>query len=788
MRSRRWLERPRRRATERRPAPGHGATAPTVSYRLRTVAIGVDATFLAIAALLAYALLSKAGQVDGAVFWPSAAVALASAIAIRWCIPWSRWVLGRKGELAFYAWSIGDIVLVCVAIVATGGSRSEMFLLFPMPITFFAISYPRRGQIALLAFSEVAYVTTLALSGWDVGAAVLVFRLTILAVIAYMASFVAGELSRAMLDHAAARAESERRAELLTIAAEEQRAVEDRLVAIMQNSDDIIMVLDRDGTIRHSNPAVARILGSNEGLEVGDNIFSRVHPEDMPEVLAAFKRVLEHRGFAQTIELRVRHADGGWRIIEAIGRNLLDQPAVEGIVVNARDVTERTRMREELARQAVHDHLTGLPNRVLLLDRLGLALERVARQSSSLAVLFVDLDHFKLVNDTLGHSAGDELLVAITGRLRAAMRPADTIARFGGDEFVVLCEDVGSVDGALAVASRLESALAAPFTLAGRELFVTMSVGIALGHDPGIDAEALLSEADSAMYRAKERGRHRIEVFDERLRSDAIRRLETESALRRGLERGEFELWYQPQVDLVQGRVVGAEALVRWRHPVAGLVLPDRFVPTAEETGLIVPIGTWVLREACSEATRWPSADDEPLLVSVNLSARQVNDPDLLAVVEAALLDSGLEPARLVLEITESAVMQDAARSIEILHGLKALGVGLATDDFGTGYSSLSYLQQFPIDYLKIDRSFVKDLGIGANTRAIVASVITMARSLGMRTVAEGIEEQAHIDALRSLGCDFAQGYWYARPLPVDALRELLREATIPEHPRRVTA
>jgi diguanylate cyclase (GGDEF)-like protein len=420
-----------------------------------------------------------------------------------------------------------------------------------------------------------------------------------------------------------------------------------------------------------------------------------------------------------------------------------------------------------LAHQADHDTLTDLPNRRAFLDRLGRALAATARTDRHVLVLFLDLDRFKVVNDSLGHRAGDELLRTVAERLRTAVRPGDTVARFGGDEFTMLCEDIHDEAHALRVVERVRAALEQPFPLAGNELFATGSIGIALGRGRDESPEALVENADAAMYRAKDRGGNCVELFDSAMRDRAVRRLALSSALHRAVERDEFRVAYQPTVRLATGEVDGVEALVRWDRPGHGVVAPLDFVPLAEENGLIVPIGAYVLEQACRQARRWTDAATGPgPSVSVNLSARQLVDPGLVPAVEAALDTTGVDPASVSLEITESVLMGDVAAIGTVLTELKALGLRLLVDDFGTGYSSLTYLRRFPVDGVKIDRSFVGGLGTSADDEAIVRAVIALAHGLGLVAVAEGVETQEQVEHLVDLRCDLAQGYHLGRPAP----------------------
>ena len=423
--------------------------------------------------------------------------------------------------------------------------------------------------------------------------------------------------------------------------------------------------------------------------------------------------------------------------------------------------------------QLLRDPLTGLPSRLQLMSRLQSALARSERSGTQVAVLFIDLDRFKVVNDSLGHHAGDRLLLAVTERLRKAVRRHDVPARFGGDEFVLVCEDVLDVQDAIAVAERLIKALALPFEIGDGQAFIAASVGIALTGDPDASPDDLVRDADAAMYRAKEGGGGRWSVFDHIVRERAVARQATETALRAALVNDDLVVHFQPEVSVATGDIVGVEALVRWERPGVGLVPPADFIPSAEETGLIVPMGAWVLAEACRQATTF---DDGRLVVRVNVSARQLAEPGLAETVKAALDESGLPPERLCLEVTESVVLEDGDRCVAALQALRDIGVGVSLDDFGTGYCSLSYLRRLPIDSLKIDRSFVRGLGLEADDDSIVTSVIDLARSLGVSVVAEGVETQEQLAGLRARGCDTMQGFLFARPGPAEAVASLMAQ------------
>jgi diguanylate cyclase (GGDEF)-like protein/PAS domain S-box-containing protein len=445
------------------------------------------------------------------------------------------------------------------------------------------------------------------------------------------------------------------------------------------------------------------------------------------------------------------------------------------------DALERHSADEALRHRVLHDSLTGLPNRLSFVDSLRDALRRSIASGSPVGILFLDLDHFKLINDSIGHHAGDDLLQAVAPRLRAHLRPGDIVARFGGDEFGILVDRLTDEDEAVAIADRVASAFSEPYSMGGADHFVTASIGIAIARPTGrepTDAELLIRDADAAMYRAKERGRGRCEIFDAEMRARAVRRLETERELRHALDRKELELHYQPVIALGSGEIVGLEALVRWNHPKRGLLDPGEFVSIAEDSGLIEPIGRWVQETACRQALGWHELrpDERPLDVAVNLSARQVAHRDLADSVREILARTGLDPVNLRLEVTESVLVEESASATATLEALSEIGVRLVLDDFGTGYSSLAYLNRFPFDALKVDRSFVDGLGVEQERTAIVEAVIGMARALSLDAIAEGVENEAQLSELRRLGCDFAQGHLFSRPLAPQKVTDLLRE------------
>jgi len=541
-----------------------------------------------------------------------------------------------------------------------------------------------------------------------------------------------------------------------------------RLAAIVEFSEDAIISQDRSGVVTSWNPGAERLFGHPAGRMLGQRVDHLVGPGAPDEETDFFQ--LAARGEAVApFEVQRRRADGTLIDLVLTLSSLRDGDGhVIGVSTIARDIGDRKRLERSLRHQALHDALTGLPNRALLDDRMSHALTVARARGGTVAVLFLDLDRFKVLNDAAGHAAGDVVLVEVAQRLRDAVRPQDTVARFGGDEFVVLCETGGLVT-AQHVAERLHESLSHPFHTEGPARFLAASVGIAVA-DGDSTAADLLRDADAAMYRAKDRGRGRTAVFDADIRVRASARLEATTALRRALSEGELRVHYQPVVDLADQRLLGFEALVRWQHPEAGLLGPGAFVPDAEENGLVVPLGEWVLRTAMAQSRRWAvaGAAATPPHISVNLSARQLEGPGLAGMIAAALDANAFSAAALTLEITESVVMKDVLRSVEHLRALRDIGVDLSIDDFGTGYSSLVYLKRLPVTTLKIDQEFVDGLGQDPHDSAIVAAVIALARALGLRVIAEGVETPRQLAELRRLGCDAAQGFLFSRPVPAE--------------------
>ncbi len=554
----------------------------------------------------------------------------------------------------------------------------------------------------------------------------------------------------------------------------EARRSEARFRSLVQNASDVIVVVDRDSVIRYETPSVERVFGYSLEELRGTPLVRLVHPEDASLLAALLADSSGSPVGSASVELRLARSTGSWRVVEATATNLLADPDIQGLVVTIRDIDDRKRLEVKLRHQAFHDALTGLANRALFVEQVTEAVADAAIGRGPVVVLFLDVDDFKRVNDSLGHDAGDQILIEVAARIRASIRTGDLAARFGGDEFAVLLERPSSPAAAIAVTERILAALEDVHVVRGVELVLSASIGIAQSVAGVEDGTELLRMADVAMYAAKTAGKHRYALFEPGMQAPVRERLDLEVDLRHALDRGEFILHYQPVVDLATRRIVGTEALIRWHRPGSGLVPPSEFIPIAEETGLIVPIGAWALEEGCRLAASWPARSwGQALSVAVNLSARQLQDSGLVDDVAGILRRTGLEAERLVLEVTESLVMQDPDQTIQRLRAIRALGVGLAIDDFGTGYSSLSYLRTLPVNMVKIDRSFIADLDRAAGA-ALVQGIVELGHSLGLAVVAEGIETLEQADVLQRFGCDFAQGFHFARPVPPAELAALL--------------
>jgi diguanylate cyclase (GGDEF)-like protein/PAS domain S-box-containing protein len=554
---------------------------------------------------------------------------------------------------------------------------------------------------------------------------------------------------------------------------------EARFRSLVQHSSDVFAILDQQGIIRYVSPAAERVFGAKGDMIVKRNLRDFVHEADRPTYDAHLSASLMGSSSISHIGCRMSRLDGQWMRTETVATNLLHDPNVTGIVLTIRDVTERVTLEEQLRYEALHDPLTGLGNRALFQDRVAHSLARAGRTNDDVAVLFMDLDNFKEINDSLGHAAGDAVLVQTANRLRTCLREADTAARFGGDEFAVLLEQTRGEGEVMDVAARIAAALSRPLTVDGRDVDLRASVGIARA-EVEESADDVMRNADVAMYHAKSRGKACAVLYEPGMHAAVLSRLELQGDLRKAVEREELHLLYQPIVSLDTQAIIGAEALLRWNHPTRGPVGPVEFIPLAEETGLIVGIGQWVLKKACADAAAWPTPPGGVApTVTINLSARQLIDDSFHDDVAATLKATGLSANRVVLELTESMLVGRSDSTMSLLHRLRALGVRLAIDDFGTGFSSLGYLSQYPLDVLKIDKSFVQGLDKGPNGRALASAVVALGRSLKLKVVAEGVERAEQEWDLRNLGCDYGQGFMYSRPVATAQLAKLLEVGEI---------
>jgi diguanylate cyclase (GGDEF)-like protein/PAS domain S-box-containing protein len=544
--------------------------------------------------------------------------------------------------------------------------------------------------------------------------------------------------------------------------------------ALVQHSQDIITVHDGKGLTLYESPSAARVLGYPPGALIGRFPFDAIHPKDVARARAAFTRLIEGEDSATPIEFRFRHAQGQWIHLEALGSNLLEHPGIHGIVLTSRDVSERKKAEKRAEYLSQHDVLTGLPNRLLMQDRLHQAISQARRNGGLVALMFIDLDRFKLVNDSFGHITGDTLLKQVAARLTECLRDTDTVARLGGDEFTIMLPDATNPQVVGEVAQRVLQVFSLPFSDGEQEMFVSASIGISLFPRDGTSPDDLVKHADTAMYSAKDSGRNSFRYFTEDLNQEVREKVMLESGLRRAIERGELRLFYQPKIDLATGRVIGAESLVRWQHPTLGLVPPGRFIDVAEESGLILPLGEWVLKAACEQLRAW-QREGIDIQVAVNVSARQFRQRNLADLVMGLVADSGVDPRFIEIELTENALLNDREASIATLKRMKSSGIAISIDDFGTGYSSLSYLKLLPLDILKIDQSFVRDIVTDDNDAAIVRAIIDLARSLRIKVIAEGVENEQQLSFLNSNGCNYGQGYLFGKPLAPELFIDIVR-------------
>lgn len=553
-----------------------------------------------------------------------------------------------------------------------------------------------------------------------------------------------------------------------------------RFRSLVQNTTDVILICTADGHLTYHSPAAEVEWGYGPNDLQGRPLEDLIHADDRIAYRELWTSLLGAPSKTCKTELQIKKADDSFRYVSLVLSNRLEEPSVAGIVATAQDITDHKAFEELLSQQAFYDSLTGLPNRALFRDRLEQALSRGARRHGRVGLLFLDLDNFKQINDSFGHGVGDELLKHVAARLKETIHSDNTIARLGGDEFVVLIEFVAADSDATQIAERIAESIKAPFSCNDHSFVMSASIGLTISDAGHTNWDSMLRDADIAMYRAKSAGKAQFVVFDSSMQTDVLARFILENDLREAVRQSQFVVYYQPIVTLAAGIVTEVEALVRWQHPTRGLILPGEFIPQAEASGMIIPIGKWVLGEACRQVAVWQREfpKSQPLTVSVNLSSLQFQQPTLLDEIKYALDQSGLSASSLKLELTESALMKNVESTVATLWKLKELGVRIAIDDFGTGYSSLAYLKRLPIDVLKIDRSFVTGICEDEEDKAIVHAIVAMAKSLNLSITAEGIETESQLSMLRSMTCEQGQGYLFHRPLDGTAFEAVMRQST----------
>jgi len=553
-------------------------------------------------------------------------------------------------------------------------------------------------------------------------------------------------------------------------------ASERRFRSLVRNNADVIAVTSQDGQVKLMSEASERLFGQGAGSLIGKSFYDLVYEEDLQLLQEAYAAVWSEPASTNVVEIRILTTEGGSRPFQVTLNNLSSDPDVQGALLTCHDLYERKRLEDELTYNAFHDLLTGLPNRALFMDRLEHQLKTRGGDAPNTSVLFIDLDNFKVINDSLGHAVGDELLLLAAKRLASTVRPGDTVARLGGDEFTILLVGVGTAAEAVKAAQRLLSSLEDPFLLENREVIVPASIGIAVCNRGGVNAFQLLRDADTAMYAAKAQGKNGFAVFDRRMNAAAMERLELETQLRQAIDGKQLILHYQPIIDMGTGRLGEVEVLLRWQHPTRGLLGPGKFILIAEETNLVVPIGEWVLREACTQLSRWDRLyrDHRDLGINVNVSGRQLRHPSFVTMLAQILKEHGIEPHRVKLDISETAMLRDFESARAMIEALRSTGVKIAIDDFGTSHSTISFLSRLPVDTLKIDGTFIAPLGLDTRSRGVVSAMISMARTLGLQVTSEGIETKEQLDVLRKLGCDSGQGNHFAHPAPAEAIDKML--------------
>jgi diguanylate cyclase (GGDEF)-like protein len=784
-----------------------GASEQEIQSRVASVQIGVWLSVIVCVGCALYAFETWDEQ-NRPLILGVIGLGLLSAPLIK-ALPVERIVRGPRRDLFFTAWSIADLALIATIAALDGGSHSAYALLLVLPFLFASLSYPTRWT-ALVGGTALAAVLFLGLAvggGFPFSG----FGLFAGTCVALLAAWEARNQFRQrheLAQTASALLRSEESSRLQAhqqseVARFGQQALEGADINELAREATRILtdVLDIDyGVILKLLPSedqllVAAAVGLPEEL-IGEARVPADYRSQSGYALATGKATVvndwntetrfqqselqRQEGIRSAAIILIKAKERPYGVLGAGSRGQHEfsqedvnfMQAIANVLANA---IERRRTEERTQHEALHDPLTGLPNRSLFLDRLQHALSAAARRGTTIAVLFLDLDQFKLVNDSLGHAAGDELLAAVAPRIELALRPGDTVARFGGDEFAVLAEDVRNERGATRIAERIAEALARPFILRGREHFVSASIGISIGTGTE-EPEALIRDADAALYRAKDHGRGGYEIFDEVMRSRVIEHMQTENDLRRALQRQEFVMHYQPVVSLADGSVASMEALLRWDHPERGVVGPLAFIPVAEESRLIVPIGRWVIEQACRQAAIWQrlNPDAAPVGVAVNLSARQLADPDLTSHIEGSINANGIPPETLWLELTETALLDETASCERTLMDLSRIGVRLALDDFGVGFSSLGYLKRLPLSMIKLDGTFVENVTNNPHDAAIVRAVSEMADTIGIDVVAEGVETDEQMQMARELGCGYAQGFHFAEPVPASYVEPLL--------------
>ncbi|MEV4349070.1 EAL domain-containing protein [Actinoplanes sp. NPDC049596] len=710
--------------------------------------IRVGSLIAMLATLLGAAEVSYAWEADRR-WWAVPLVVAGLAQGTLVGLPWRRWVRHPRVRSALILWWVVELpVLAALAYFDPYGV--VFYLPYAMLIVILAT--------ALFSARVVAGLGVLALAGFGalLGGHPGTSTVMVIGLVAVTACVV---LISTIIAH------NRRRLD------ERRRAAERRTGALLQNSPEVVVAIGPDGGVRYVTPSIRTVLGHAPSDVTSTLLASLAHPDDLPRLrswMAALRASAP--GSTAELEIRLRRADGSWAVLDAIGTNCLHDRDLEAVVLSVRDVGARKALEEQLSRQAFTDSLTGLSNRALFRDRLQHA---TSRREAEVTVLLIDLDDFKDVNDNLGHSAGDELLTTLAARLRENVRPGDTLARLGGDEFAVLIDNLDDRDAGV-LAERLLHELRQPVRVAGRDLRCTASIGVADGH--GLTGDELLRNADLAMYAAKRLSRNAYARFDEAMYASVVNEAQLRQDMERGLAEDQFFVLYQPVVDMPTQRLTGVEALARWQHPEHGLLGPQHFIDNAEESGLIVPLGRWVLRQACQQLAAWGRPG---LRMNVNLSARQFQYAGLVDDVRAAITDAGIDPGCLTLELTESVLLQDIDAAAEILQSLRRLGVRLAIDDFGTGYSSLNYLKRLPVDILKIDRAFVTQIATDPEDKALVDAVVSLGQALQMSTVAEGIETDDQWATLQDLGCDYGQGFLFGRPSDPAVIERLLTAGAI---------